>query len=101
MKTVQVTMYEAFDTTLHPSEQKCRDYEDERLHQRLAGLTEDQVRAALDRTDASLADALERAGLRIRNARRKAGEFKRPPPPKLKEEMAKREAMAASEEAHP
>lgn len=77
MKSVQVTAYEAFDGRQFPTATECREHETGKLDERLAELTAIQVRAALDRADTDLADALEEAGARIARARRASGEFKR------------------------
>jgi hypothetical protein len=76
VREVQVTQYEAWDGTRFDSVAKARDYEGKAIHLRIAGLTKDKVVAALDGTDPDLADAFERLGQMIRDARRKRGELK-------------------------
>lgn len=70
MKEIQITQFEAFDGERFSTKKKCREYENEQLHKRLAGLTPDQVKAALDLADPDLAAAFERAASTIQTARR-------------------------------
>jgi hypothetical protein len=76
VREVQVTQFEAWDGKRFDSAVKAREYEGRAIHVRLAGLTKEKVAAALDGTDPDLADAFERLGLMIRDARRKHGELK-------------------------
>ena len=78
MKSVQITQYEAWDGTRFDSVAKARDYESKALHLRLAGTTAEQIQAAIDGADSDLADAYERLGKMIGDARRKRGETKWP-----------------------
>ena len=78
MKEVQVTQYEAWDGTRFDSAAKAREYEIRNLHVRLAGTTSDDIQAAIDGTNADLADAYERLGKVIGEARRRRGETKWP-----------------------
>lgn len=77
MKTVKITVYEAFDGTRFDTEGECRKYEDDSWTLRLVGLTIEQVNDALERSNIDLADAFERAGARIASLRREQGEFRR------------------------
>lgn len=79
MREEQVTAYIAFDGKRFASPKECRDYEDSQGVKRLAGLTVEQVQAALDRTDPELADAFENFGMQIRGTRQKSGVFRRKP----------------------
>lgn len=54
-------------------------HEPRTLAQRLAGLTAEQIDAALARKDSALAEAFEAAGTQIARARRDAGDLKRRP----------------------
>lgn len=80
MKSIQVTVYQAFDGSRFDTEDACREYEAEAWPRRFVGLTIEQVNDALERRDSELADAFERAGQRIAQLRREAGEFRRASP---------------------
>jgi len=54
-------------------------YQPATLAQRLAGLTVEQIEAALARKDSGLAEAFEAAGTQIAKSRRDSGDFKRRP----------------------
>ena len=54
-------------------------HEPRSLAQRLAGLTVEQIEAALARKDSALSEAFETAGTHIARARRDAGDLKRRP----------------------
>jgi hypothetical protein len=54
-------------------------HEPRSLAQRLAGLTVEQIEAALARKDSGLSEAFEAAGTQIARARRDAGDLKRRP----------------------
>ena len=75
MKIVQ--KFQAFDGVEFNSEADCRAYEKRNAHQRLVGLSIDQVEAALSGADAELADAIEILGAKIARDRRERGEMKR------------------------
>lgn len=77
MREQQRTVYVAFDGTEFPSASACREHERGKAHERLVGLTPEQIGAALDRSDPELAEALEIVGDRIKAARLAAGEYKR------------------------
>jgi hypothetical protein len=75
-----ITTYEAFDGKTFSDEAACAEYEASRPEYRLAGLTVEQVAAALARVGAAgtaLADAIEVAAYRISKLRRESGELKR------------------------
>lgn len=78
MREVQITRYQSFDGQTFDSAAKCREYEAVNLHLRLANLSPEQVKAALERSDTDLGDAIEKAGQIIRDGRRKHGELKWP-----------------------
>ncbi len=78
MKRVEI--FESFDGQRFESADACKAHEAEHVEGRLAGLTIDQVRAALSREDAELGDAIERVGNRIAQARREAGDMRRKSP---------------------
>lgn len=75
MKIVQ--KFQAFDGVEFNSEADCRAYEKRNAHQRLVGLSIDQVEAALSGADAELADAIEILGAKIGRDRREKGDLKR------------------------
>lgn len=77
MKRVTITKYESFDGRVFDSEEECRTHEKDNLHFRLASLTSEQVLAALNREDATLAELFEQAGDRIKKARLASGDLKR------------------------
>ena len=79
MKEVSIVAFEAWDGKKFDTAQKCKDYEAGALHLRLANLPPEKIKAALDRTDIDLADALEDAGMLIRELRRKNGDLRRKP----------------------
>jgi hypothetical protein len=78
MREVQITQYEAWDGQRFDSAAKARDYEGRNLHARLAGIPAERIQAAIDGTDADLADAYERLGKIIAEARKRRGETKWP-----------------------
>ena len=82
MKLETRTIAVAFDGTAFDDPEECKAYEATRFEHRFVGLTIERVLAALDRDgdELELADAFERAGLLVRERRRKAGDFKRQPP---------------------
>ena len=80
MKTI--TKFESFDGQVFDTETECRTHEAARAHQRLAGLTPEQVEAAIARTDLELADAFEIVGAKITRLRLDSGERKRKRAPK-------------------
>jgi hypothetical protein len=73
----QVTAYESFDGVTFATAAECRQHERDQAPARLVGLTAEQVAAAMDRSDADLAEAFETVGARIAAARREAGDLKR------------------------
>jgi hypothetical protein len=76
MREVQVIQYEAWDGKRFDSVTKAREYENRAIHVRLAGITAERIQAAIDGTDADLADAYERLGKVIGEARKRRGETK-------------------------
>lgn len=76
MKEIQVTQYEAWDGKRFDSIAKARDYESKALHKRLSNRSPEDIQAAIDGSDADLAEAFERLGKVIRDARRKRGDLK-------------------------
>jgi hypothetical protein len=93
MREVQITQYEAWDGKRFESVAKAREYESKALHVRLAGTTAERIQSAIDGKDADLAEAFERLGKVIRDARRKRGETKWP--------AARQKAQAAVNAAEP
>ncbi|GGC90697.1 hypothetical protein [Chelatococcus reniformis] len=79
MKQVTLTKYRAFDGRDFDSADECRAHERANSSGALVGLTLEQVEAAIVRTDASLADAIEEVAKRITRARLDAGERRRRP----------------------
>lgn len=77
MKEHQVTRYIARDGQEFTTAGACRAHEFAKLPTLLAGLTEDQVEAALQREDVELADLMEEAGKQITQARLAAGDRRR------------------------
>ena len=73
----QLITYVAFDGEKFETADECKAYEANNFAVRLVGLTIEQVKDALSREDAELADAFEKAGNQIAKARRESGEFKR------------------------
>jgi hypothetical protein len=73
----QVTQYESFDGKRFDTEAECRSHEAGLSHMRLVGLTIEQVVAAIARTDAELALAIEYVGAKIARARRESGDLRR------------------------
>lgn len=72
-----ILRYEAADGTLLDSAEDCRAYEIEHPELLLVGLTLNQLRAAIARTDVDLAYALETIGAAIARGRRAHGELRR------------------------
>lgn len=77
MKEITAPAFQAFDGKVFYSRKECQDYEGSSAARRLSGLTIAQVEAALSRSDPDLADAIEAAGMKIREARQKAGIFRK------------------------
>jgi hypothetical protein len=75
MKTV--TTFQAFDGTAFTDEAECRAYEAARPEMMLVALTSADIAAAIDRSNADLADAIEMLGARLARERRAGGELKR------------------------
>lgn len=69
--------YVTDDGSLFDTLEAAKAHEASSLESRLAGLTPDQVRAALAREDLDLAEAFEQAGNRIAKLRRDSGDLKR------------------------
>jgi len=61
----QVTQFEAFDGKRFESEAECQAHETDPAHMRLVGLTIEQVKAAIARTDVELANAIEIVAAKI------------------------------------
>lgn len=97
MKLETRTIAVAFDGTAFDDPEECKAYEATRFEHRFVGLTIERVLAALDRDgdELELADAFERAGLLVRERRRKAGDFKRQPPGAMAK-LSEREARASN-----
>jgi hypothetical protein len=76
------TKYVAFDGFPFQTEAECRAYESKLSHVRLAGMTIEQVEAALNGSDPELADAIEQVGTRLARDRRERGDLKRQRAPK-------------------
>ena len=68
-----VTLFEAFDGTSFESEDECAAYEKRNLWRMLVGLTEADVKDALEGRNADLAAAIVKVAQRLRYAARKAG----------------------------
>jgi hypothetical protein len=87
MKEITIVAYESWDGEVFKTRAACEAHEAKSIHKRIVGLTEEQCINAINRDDCELAEVLEKVGLMIRAARRKAGDLKRPPraqsPPKL------------------
>lgn len=77
MKVQKITQYVAFDGAKFDNEPACKKHEETALPERFAGLSKDQVVAALNRTDPDLAEAFERFAAQITKARLKAGGSRR------------------------
>jgi hypothetical protein len=75
--TIFVDLNNESDVSIIESE--IVSHEPRTLAQRLAGLTVDQIEAALARRDSALSEAIEAAGTQIARARRDAGDLKRRP----------------------
>ena len=73
----KLEMFEAFDGTRFDDAEACKAYEAQHAEGRLVGLTLDQIKAALARTDVELADVLEDIGARIARTRRASGDMRR------------------------
>lgn len=74
----QNTTFTADDGTVFGTHAECKTYEKTIMFVKLlVGLTEDQIMAALNRTDIKLADAFERAGNIILASRLARGESRR------------------------
>ena len=97
-ETKTVETFYAFDDTPFTTQEACEKYEAENFAKRLVGLTEEEVQAALTRTDPDLAEAFEKAGNTIGKLRREAGEFKRNVKPKETDATAKTEHPPVVEE---
>ncbi len=87
MRTIQI--FEAFDGTRFEERADCERHEAENIDLRLVGLTIEQVRAALDLTDAELAHAIEQIAAEIGQARREAKKLTA-----KRDEIAEHEAIA-------
>ena len=74
-----IELFEAFDGRQFADREECAAYEATNVIHKLAGLTVQQIEAALMREDTDLADALEEIGNRCAKARRAAGELRRQP----------------------
>jgi hypothetical protein len=79
MKEIVKTIYVSFDGKEFGTKAEASSYEDERIDQRIAGLTVEQIRAALSYADPDLSDALEFAGDICRERRKAAGVLRRKP----------------------
>lgn len=77
MKRLMTPTYIARDKTPFTVEADCIAYERDNMPKILAGMSEAEVAAALDRSDPELADLIEYAGQRITALRRAAGDLKR------------------------
>ena len=73
VRSKQVTLYEAFDGASFESEDECAAYEKRNLWRMLVGLTEADVKDALEGRNADLAAAIVKVAQRLRYAARKAG----------------------------
>ena len=73
MKAKTVTLFEAFDGTSFESEDECAAYEKRNLWRMLVGLTEADVKDALEGRNPELAAAIVKVAQRLRYAARKAG----------------------------
>jgi hypothetical protein len=76
-------------------------HEPRSLAQRLAGLTVEQIEAALARKDSGLSEAIEAAGTQIARARRDAGDLKRRPKNTGTGDAGATPPPQAAGEAHP
>lgn len=101
MKTVERKFYVSFDNKEFDTAADCRHYERESSPARLVGLTEEQVEAALDRTDAELAEAIEECGKRITAKRLADGDRKRNRKAKGDEANGQTETQAPDLDAAP
>jgi hypothetical protein len=99
MKEIQITQFEAFDGERFSTKKKCREYENDQLHKRLAGLTPDQVKTALDLADPDLAAAFERAALVIQTRRRNKATLATPVKPHAPSEITTEPVADANAEA--
>jgi hypothetical protein len=73
MKAKTVTLFEAFDGASFESEDECAAYEKRNLWRMLVGLTEADVKDALEGRNPELAAAIVKVAQRLRYAARKAG----------------------------
>ena len=73
----QITAFQAFDGTLHATEEDCRAHEFKDPKQALVGLTVADIEKALTRDDVARADAIENLAYEIRKKRLAAGEKRR------------------------
>jgi hypothetical protein len=69
-------------TSVYVPVDQIASYQAATLAQRLAGLTVEQIEAALARKDSALADMIEEAGTKIARARRESGDLRRERKPK-------------------
>lgn len=95
----RVEKYQAFDGVEFYSEVECRAYERRFAHARLAGLSIEQVEAALSRADPELADAIEQVGSRIARARLDAGEKRHERRPNAKDDAPARQTAGPAASA--
>lgn len=77
MKSIQKTVFIAFDGAEFETAGECRNHERDQAPKRLVGLTWEQVHAACNRDDPDLAEAIEHVGNRIAELRRQSGDLKR------------------------
>jgi hypothetical protein len=82
MKPITKTVFQARDGREFATEAECKAHERRTAGGALIGLTEAQIAAALDRTDAELADAIEAFAYEIGKRRKAAGQLKRTRKPK-------------------
>ncbi len=77
MKTVQA--FQAFDGSLHLTEDECRKHNMRDLPSALSGLTREQVQDAMDGKDHALGDAIEAAAAKCKAKRIERGDLRRKP----------------------
>lgn len=106
MKVKQKPVFEAFDGIEFETERECRAHERANVARRLAGLTDEQIAAALSGADPDLGEAFEQFGDDCRDARLDRGGHKRRPkaaaagePAAAAEDATDDAAMAAGEPA--
>ena len=78
MRTETRLTYIAFDNREFHTEAECRAHERAQSGERLVGLTETDIQAALSGADRELGDAIETVARKIAQARIERGDLKRP-----------------------